>query len=113
MCDDDEWVETNDVLIYYETPYEVGFTVPEFGQYEFRYFICDTFYRKIVGFSCPLQRPNTFTPNGDSQNDLFTVDGLIPGIHTNIDFVVFNRDGQIVHSKSNFDFQKMLSTKLQ
>ena len=108
ICDDDEWVETNDVLIYYETPYEVGFTVPEFGQYEFRYFICDTFYRKIVGFSCPLQIPNTFTPNGDSQNDLFTVEGLIPGIHTNIDFVVFNRDGQIVHSKSNFDFQNML-----
>ena len=50
VCDDNEWQESTDVIIHYETPQEVSYTVPDYGLYEFRYFICDTFYRHVVGF---------------------------------------------------------------
>ena len=97
-----------DVTINYETPHEVGFSVDDYGFYEFRYFICDTFYQHFVGFSCPLDIPNVFTPNGDDNNDLFLAQDLIPSVHTQINFVVYNRFGQIVHAQSNYDYQNTL-----
>ena len=39
---------------------------------------------------------------------MFFTNDLIRGIHTNIDFLVFNIDGQIVHSQSNYDYQNTL-----
>jgi len=112
LIDPGEWqaVGSNagDVTINYETPHEVGFSVTDYGFYEFRYFICDTFYQHFVGFSCPLEIPNVFTPNGDSNNDLFLGQDLIPGVHTQINFLVYNRWGQIVHAQSNYDYQNNL-----
>ena len=67
--------------------------------------ICDTFYQHFVGFSCPLQLPNAFTPNGDMNNDAFLGNQLIPFIHSQINFTVYNRFGQIVHAQNNYDFQ--------
>ena len=49
-----------------------------------------------------------FTPNGDSNNDLFLGQDLIPGVHTQINFLVYNRWGQIVHAQSNYDYQNNL-----
>ena len=96
------------VDIYYQTPHEISFSVSEYGLYEFQYMICDTFYQHFVGFSCPLQIPNVFSPNGDSNNDLFLGGQLIPLIHSQINFTVYNRFGQIVHAQSNYDFQNNL-----
>ena len=57
------WYEIFNVVdIEYETPHEISFSVPDYGFYEFRYFICDTFYQKYVGFSCRIEIPNVFTP---------------------------------------------------
>ena len=41
-------------------------------------------------------------------NDLFTGNGLIQGVHTQINFIVYNRSGQIVHAQSNYDHQNNL-----
>ena len=49
-----------------------------------------------------------FTPNADLNNDLFLANQLIPLVHTQINFNVYNRFGQIVHSQNNYDFQANL-----
>jgi len=96
------------VNVYYETPHEIAFSVSEYGLYEFRYLVCDTFYQKVVGFSCPLELPNAFSPNGDENNDFFLGNQLIPFVHTQINFTVYNRFGQVVHSQSQYNFQNNL-----
>ena len=98
----------SDVIINYSTPQEISFSVTQFGFYDFRYFICDTFYQHSVGFSCPLEIPNVFTPNGDSNNDLFLGKGLIPSVHSQINFTVYNNWGQTVHTQTNYDYQNNL-----
>ena len=107
-----EWTmvgnNTGTVDVHYETPHQINFSVSEYGLYAFKYFVCDTFYQHIVGFSCPLELPNTFTPNGDQNNDMFLGNQLIPFIHTQINFTVYNRFGQIVHSQNRYDFQNNL-----
>ena len=55
-----------------------------------------------------MELPNAFTPNGDQNNDLFLGNQLIPFIHTQINFTVYNRFGQIVHSQNRYDFQNNL-----
>jgi gliding motility-associated-like protein len=107
-----EWsnagVNQGNVDIYYATPHEISFGVSDYGLYEFRYLICDTFYQHFVGFSCPLELPNVFTPNSDLNNDFFLESQLIPLIHSQINFTVYNRFGQIVHSQNNYGFDSHL-----
>ncbi len=43
--------------------------------------------------------PNTFTPNGDGQNDIFYVRGR--GVRTIKSFRIFNRWGQLVFERAN------------
>ena len=45
---------SNNVTINYQTPHEVDISVSDYGMYNLRYFICDTFYQHNIGFSCPL-----------------------------------------------------------
>lgn len=44
--------------------------------------------------------PNTFTPNGDGQNDVFYPRGA--GIEKIVSFKIFNRWGEVVFERSNF-----------
>ena len=45
--------------------------------------------------------PNTFTPNGDGQNDYFFPRGK--GIDRMSSFRIFNRWGEVVYEKANFN----------
>ena len=96
------WYEIFNVVdIEYETPHEISFSVPDYGFYEFRYFICDTFYQHFVGFSCPVDIPNVFTPNGDSQYDTWDIGflSLFPGCNVKI----FNRWGQLLFNSDGYN----------
>lgn len=56
---------------------------------------------KLVCESSSVFLPNTFTPNGDGQNDIFYVRGR--GIKTIKVFRIFNRWGQQVFERSNLN----------
>ena len=47
--------------------------------------------------------PNTFSPNNDGQNDLFYIRGK--GIKTAKSFKIYNRWGQLVFERSNFNIE--------
>ena len=76
--------------------------------YDFAYHICDTVATFSVGFSCPIIVPNSLSPNGDGNNDYFSIEGLDPTLHKNLHFTVYNRWGYIVHSKSGYAENKVL-----
>lgn len=56
---------------------------------------------KLVCESGVVFLPNTFSPNGDGQNDIFYVRGK--GIQTVKVFKIFNRWGQLVFERTNFN----------
>lgn len=56
--------------------------------------VIDTFF---------LQIPNVFTPNGDGQNDVFSIQQQ--GVQE-VNFVIYNRWGNIVHQMQTFPTQK-------
>jgi gliding motility-associated-like protein len=58
---------------------------------------------KMVCESGVVFLPNTFTPNGDGQNDIFYIRGK--GINTVKSFRVYNRWGQLVFERSNFNIE--------
>jgi gliding motility-associated-like protein len=47
--------------------------------------------------------PNTFSPNGDGQNDIFYIRGK--GINTVKSFRIYNRWGQLIFERSNFNIE--------
>ncbi|MDR1459859.1 MAG: gliding motility-associated C-terminal domain-containing protein [Bacteroidales bacterium] len=47
-----------------------------------------------------IKIPNIFTPNGDSFNDYFVIEGIEPFSETHL--VVFRRDGSIVYERMNY-----------
>jgi gliding motility-associated-like protein len=47
--------------------------------------------------------PNAFTPNGDGKNDVFKPVLLIDRAYSTVEFRVFNRFGNIVHSTANIN----------
>ena len=49
-----------------------------------------------------IELPNAFTPNGDNQNDVYTIPGLRD---CEVKITVFNRWGNIVYEESPFDNQ--------
>lgn len=54
---------------------------------------------------CPVYVPNVFSPNGDSNNDFFslgTVDGYEVGI---ICYFIYDRWGELVYESKNFDIR--------
>ncbi len=53
----------------------------------------------IVNSGCEIEIPNVFSPNGDGENDRFTIEGILGTTNT---VRVFNRWGQIVFEASNY-----------
>ena len=96
------------VIIDNETPNTIDFTVDSWGMYDFAYHLCDTVANFSVGFSCPITVPNSLSPNGDGNNDYFSVQGLDPELHKNLVFTVYNRWGYVVHAKNGFSSDKVL-----
>ena len=76
--------------------------VPQFGLYTFQYESCDTFSTTTIGFECPLEFPNTMTPNGDGNNDYFIIDNLNPEIYSNSILTVYNRWGSVVYISTEY-----------
>lgn len=96
------------IVIDEETPNTLDFTVDNWGLYDFAYHLCDTFATVTVGFSCPITVPNAFTPNGDTYNDDFVINGLDFSIHKNLLFTVYNRWGYVVHSQAGYGPDRVL-----
>jgi len=96
------------VIIDNETPNTIDFTVDSWGMYDFAYHLCDTVANFSVGFSCPITVPNSLSPNGDGNNDYFSIQGLDPQLHKNLVFTVYNRWGYVVHAQNGFSSDKVL-----
>ena len=96
------------VIIDNETPNTIDFTVDSWGMYDFAYHLCDTVANFSVGFSCPITVPNSLSPNGDGNNDYFSIQGLDPELHKNLVFIVYNRWGYVVHAQNGFSSDKVL-----
>jgi gliding motility-associated-like protein len=58
---------------------------------------------KMVCESGVVFLPNTFSPNGDGQNDIFYIRGK--GINTVKSFRIYNRWGQLIFERSNFNIE--------
>lgn len=53
------------------------------------------------GYKKDIAVPNAFTPNGDGLNDVFMPKLLLDRAYSAVQFVVYNRFGQVVHSTAN------------
>ena len=94
--------ETDNVFFSNPNSNTTQVTVPDFGLYTFTYPGCGTSSSTTIGFECPLIFPNTITPNGDGNNDIFIIQNLNPEIYTNSVFTVYNRWGIIVYVGTNY-----------
>ena len=77
-------------------------TVPNYGMYEFEFEACDTTSTISVGFSCGLVIPNTITPNGDGNNDVFYIPNMNQQIYSSSLLTIINRWGNEVFSVTNY-----------
>ena len=64
--------------------------------YEFEFEACDTTSTISVGFSCGLVIPNTITPNGDGNNDVFYIPNMNQQIYSSSLLTIINRWGNEV-----------------
>ena len=71
--------------------------VSEFGLYSFSLTTCDNYSTVNVGVSCPLNIPNSFSPNSDGLNDVFIIPYLTADVYTESVFYVFNKWGMVVY----------------
>jgi gliding motility-associated-like protein len=85
--------------VYSIPPREIAYTVrltirDSFG--------CESVDEKtvVIYTSCYIAVPNAFTPNGDGLNDRFHVMNAVKA--TDLEFVVFNRWGQLVFKTSEW-----------
>ena len=77
-------------------------SVPNYGMYEFEFEACDTNSVISVGFSCGLIIPNTITPNGDGNNDVFFIPNMNQQIYSSSLLTIINRWGNEVYSVTNY-----------
>ena len=78
--------------------YMTEVTVPAPGLYNFSFEGCDTISNISIGFECPLVIPNSLTPNGDGNNDVFIIDNLNPEIYSESILTIYNRWGAIIYT---------------
>jgi gliding motility-associated-like protein len=76
--------------------------VSEFGVYTFAFTSCELTNTIEIGVSCPLNVPNSFSPNGDGVNDLFQIAELDPNVYTQSTLYVFNKWGAVVYINPNY-----------
>ena len=74
----------------------------EFGLYSFTFTACDAIDTVEVGISCPINVPNSFSPNGDGLNDLFQIVDLNPNVYTQSILHIYNRWGGLVYIDPNY-----------
>jgi gliding motility-associated-like protein len=94
----DKWITCTDCPSPVATPKgDVTYNITATNQYG-----CATIVLLPIKLVCPASTafiPNSFSPNGDGQNDIFYVRGRgISGIKS---FKIFNRWGQMVFERSN------------
>ena len=76
--------------------------VPEYGDYTLMYTGCDTSVLFNVLFMCDLEPPNTFSPNGDGYNDLFTIEDLTYEYYSYSNMSIYNRWGDEVYKNGHY-----------
>jgi len=76
--------------------------ISEFGLYTFSFTSCDSTSTIEIGVSCPLDVPNSFSPNGDGVNDVFQIVDLDPNVYTQSTLYVFNKWGGVVYINPNY-----------
>lgn len=76
------------------------------GEYHFRFVLrngCSVDSSVVVPEEiCPVYAPNAFSPNGDGQNDYFTLVSAAVGDVLIKDYVVFDRWGNLIYRAGNF-----------
>tara|TARA_B100001057_G_scaffold379520_1_gene385063 strand:+ start:9 stop:920 length:912 start_codon:yes stop_codon:yes gene_type:complete len=81
---------------------QTGIVVPEYGDYTFTYTGCDTSVVVNVLFMCDLEVPNTFSPNDDGLNDLFTINNLTDEYYSYSNISIYNRWGEEVYKNGRY-----------
>jgi gliding motility-associated-like protein len=65
--------------------------------------ICEYFkHFHVVGQTCSVELPNVFTPNGDTENDVFT--SFTPGAYDQFSVTIYNRWGREIFESTDPNF---------
>ncbi len=65
--------------------------------------ICEYYkHFHVVGITCSIELPNVFTPDGDTQNDVFT--SFTPGAYDQFSVLIYNRWGREVFESTDANF---------
>ena len=98
------WTQISGESVQIENSFSpsTSITVPNYGMYEFEFEACDTTSTISVGFSCGLVIPNTITPNGDGNNDVFYIPNMNQQIYSSSLLTIINRWGNEVFSVTNY-----------
>tara|TARA_B100001093_G_C26860465_1_gene1029920 strand:+ start:12745 stop:16266 length:3522 start_codon:yes stop_codon:yes gene_type:complete len=82
--------------------FETDLEVPEYGDYTLMYTGCDTSVLFNVLFMCDLETANSFSPNGDGYNDLFTIEDLTYEYYSYSNMSIYNRWGDEVYKNGHY-----------
>ena len=82
--------------------FDTEIEVPEYGDYTLMYTGRDTSVLFNVLFMCNLDLPNSFSPNGDGYNDLFTIEDLTNEYYSYSNLSIYNRWGDEVYRNGHY-----------
>jgi gliding motility-associated-like protein len=102
-ADDGQWVTTgNEGRFDSEDSLETTFRVDEYGDYLLAYTGCDTTIAFNILFMEDLSVSNVITPNGDGDNDFFTITDLTEEYYSYSNMSIFNRWGVEVYRNGSY-----------